>query len=70
MKTDFNLWKQETLAKLAKEQQEEIVRLNNQHCATLKTMQSLAESYAELCNQFCKVPVRNVAYRAATEALK
>jgi len=70
MQTDFTLWQQHTLAILAADQQEEIIRLNNQHCATLKTLKSLADAYAELCNTFCKIPTRNADYRAATEALK
>ena len=67
---DFASWSQPTLAILATDQQAEIVRLNNELAVTLAVLKGLAEEYAELCDQVCKVPVRNADYVAAMELLK
>lgn len=67
---DFRSWSQENLANLAAEQQAEIIRLNNQDCARLKLLRDLCAEFDLLSDMFCKVPVRNEAYRAAMEALK
>ena len=67
---DFASWSQANLANLAADQQAEIVRLNNELARTLVVLKGLAEAYAELCDQVCKVPVRNPAYVAAMELLK
>lgn len=70
MKTTFETWSQPNLANLAADQQAEIVRLNNEHAVTLAVLKGLAEAFEIECDHFCKVPVRNEAYRAAMEALK
>ncbi len=67
---DFASWSQPTLAKLAADQQAEIVRLNNAQCDTLRVLAELAAEYARVCDMFCKVPVRSAAYRAAMDAIK
>jgi hypothetical protein len=67
---DFATWAQPTLAKLAADQQAEIVRLNNAQCDTLRVLVELAAEYARVCDMFCKVPVRSAAYLAAMDAIK
>lgn len=52
------------------DQQAEIVRLNNAQCDTLRVLAELAAEYARVCDMFCKVPVKNPAYRAAMDAIK
>jgi len=59
----FETWSQPTLAKLAADQQAEAAMLR-------AIIAELAKEYAALCDQFCKVPVRNEAYLAAMDAIK
>lgn len=67
---DFPSWSQQTLAALAADQQAEIVRLNNEHAATLAVLKGLAEAFEINCDIFCQKPVRFPAYREAMKALK
>lgn len=60
---DFATWAQPTLAKLAADQQAEAAMLR-------AIIENLAREYAVMCDMFCKVPVRNPAYRAAMDAIK
>ena len=57
-------------AKLAADQQAEIVRLNNELARTLAVLKDLAEAFDSNCDIFCQKSVRFAAYRAAMEALK
>lgn len=59
----FETWSQPTLAKLAADQQSDAAMLR-------ALIAELAKEYAALCDQFCKVPDRSTAYRAAMDAIK
>jgi hypothetical protein len=67
---DFQTWEQSTLAKFAEDSQAEIVRLNNQDCARLQTISELLCVIEQLCDEFCKYPVRIDAYVRGKEAIK
>lgn len=67
--TDFKSWSQENLAKLAADQQAAIIAQANEHAATLVVLKGVLEFCDELCDQFCKVGVRNEAYRAGKRAI-
>ena len=69
MPTDLKAWSQQNLAALAADQQAAMVALNNANAHTLCILQRLAQEYAKLCDEVCKVPVRNAAYVAAIEEL-
>ena len=66
---DFQSWSQQNLAALAADQQAAMVALNNANAHTLSVLQRLAQEYAKLCDEVCKVPVRNPAYVSAIEEL-
>lgn len=66
---DFTQWSQQNLAALAADQQAAMVALNNANAHTLGVLQRLAQAHAKLCDEVCKVPVRNAAYVAAIEEL-
>lgn len=67
---DFASWSQQSLAKLAADQQAEIVRINNEMAQTLAVLKELTKAFEHECDIFCKNPARNTAYRAAMKALK
>lgn len=66
---DFASCSQQNLAAVAADQQAAMVALNNANAHTLGILQRLAQEYAKLCDEVCKVPVRNPAYIAAIEEL-
>lgn len=66
---DFPSWSQQNLAALAADQQAAMVALNNANAHTLSVLQRLAQEYARLCDEVCKVPTRHAAYVAAIEEL-
>lgn len=66
---DFKSWSQENLANLAADQQAAIIAQANEHAATLVVLKGVLEFCDELYGQFCKVGVRNAAYRAGKRAI-
>ena len=67
---DFPTWSQPNLAKLAADQQAEIVRINNEQARTLVALKGLAQAFEYECDIYCKKPTRNPAYVAAIGLLK
>lgn len=62
---DFSTWSHENLAKLAQDQQAEIVRLNNQDCERLRLIHSLCDHIDVMCSIFSKTPNRIGSYKKA-----
>jgi hypothetical protein len=67
---DFASLSPAILSQLAADQQAEIVRINNEHARTIAVLKGLAEAFEIECDIFCKLPMRNEAYRTAMEVLK
>lgn len=76
-RSDFRAWTQENLAKFAKDANEDRNRLlaagikqANDNANTLRVLKNLMKEFDRICNENCKVPVRNAAYRQAMDVFK
>jgi len=67
---DFLSWSHENLAKLAQDQQAEIVRLNNQDCERLRLIRALCAEIETMCSNFVKDPNKIGAYKQAIKEIK
>lgn len=67
---DFPTWDHASLAKLAADQQAEIVRINNENAKLTRLLAALMNEYADTCGMFCKIPVRSTVYRECQEVFK